>query len=124
MSTLRSSARIKAKSKAQNTQAQVHNRTNVVPRKATQDTQPNKRRKKGSSGGKDGKETSSQAFLKIRGVRGKLRLMTEMPLDILFETFSHLQPGDVLALTEASKSLCDILSSPSAICIWKSVGPV
>jgi F-box domain len=58
-----------------------------------------------------------------RRVEGKLKLMTEMPLDVLFETFIHLQPHDLLSLSQASRSLRAILLNPTATSIWKSVRP-
>ena len=74
----------------------------------------------------------------VKGVRGKLRMLTEMPLDILFEVglqfmrhsqgspadaaqiFSHLHPWDVLRLARTTKSLRDILMRRSSISIWKN----
>ncbi|KAG6916116.1 hypothetical protein DXG01_008391 [Tephrocybe rancida] len=56
---------------------------------------------------------------RTKGVRGKLKLMTEMPLDILFETFSHLQPADLLHLSRACKSLHDMLWKRGANHVWK-----
>ncbi|KAG5716212.1 hypothetical protein E4T56_gene10745 [Termitomyces sp. T112] len=57
---------------------------------------------------------------KIRGTRGKLKLITEMPFDILYETFSHLHPVDLLHLSQASKSLHDILLNRRAQSVWKT----
>ncbi|KAG6884908.1 hypothetical protein C0995_009763, partial [Termitomyces sp. Mi166 len=61
-----------------------------------------------------------KADRKIRGTRGKLKLVTEMPLDILYETFSHLQPADLLHLSQASKSLRGILLNRKAQSVWKT----
>ncbi|KAJ7775181.1 hypothetical protein B0H16DRAFT_1408474 [Mycena metata] len=54
-----------------------------------------------------------------RKKRGKLRFITEMPLDILFEIFSELLPVDLLHLSRASKALRAILLRKSSIFLWK-----
>lgn len=131
MPNLRSSARLQAKS---NTSANnptknptATGKTVRAPRKAKavstdaksiEDTQPNKRQKKVAP---DDAETQSSHKLKS-GRRGKLNLMAEMPLDVLFEIFSHLRPADLLSLTKANVFLRDMLYNPPAISIWKSVG--
>jgi len=51
--------------------------------------------------------------------RGKLRFITEMPLDILFEIFGQLLPLDILNLSRASKALRYILLRKSAAFVWK-----
>ncbi|KAJ7087753.1 hypothetical protein C8R44DRAFT_26521 [Mycena epipterygia] len=51
--------------------------------------------------------------------RGKLRFITEMPLDILFEIFSHVFPVDLLNASRSSKALRDILLRKSVAFIWK-----
>jgi F-box domain len=56
-----------------------------------------------------------------RRAEGKLRHITEMPLDVLFETFSHLQPRDLLSLSQASRGLRAILLNPTATSLWKYV---
>jgi hypothetical protein len=86
-------------------------------------------------------QETDQPVFKLRGKRGKLRLMTEMPMDIVFEVrfnpsnsllssislkdleieqiFGQLNPVDLLHLSWATKSLCDILMRCSAISTWK-----
>ncbi|KAJ7221032.1 hypothetical protein B0H12DRAFT_1241294 [Mycena haematopus] len=51
--------------------------------------------------------------------RGKLRFITEVPLDVLFEIFVQLLPVDILNLSCASKALRDILLRRSAAFVWK-----
>ncbi|KAJ6520313.1 hypothetical protein C8R45DRAFT_954725 [Mycena sanguinolenta] len=51
--------------------------------------------------------------------RGKLRFMTEVPLDVLFEIFGKLLPVDLLNLSCATKALRDILLRKSAAFVWK-----
>lgn len=50
-----------------------------------------------------------------------LSLLLEMPLDVLYEIFSHLQPRDIINLTRTSKIFRETLLSRSAITIWKAV---
>ncbi|RDB21162.1 hypothetical protein Hypma_011888 [Hypsizygus marmoreus] len=112
MSSLRSSARLRAKQGA--------TAIPITTPSAAATQPPTKRQKKNTSTPTPGRKNEQSTSKKVRGARGTLRLMTEMPLDILFETFSHLQPGDVLSLSQASKSLREILLNPSSITIWKS----
>lgn len=58
---------------------------------------------------------------RVRGRRGLLKNITEMPLDVLFEIFGHLEPQDVLHVSQANKALHSILKAPSANAIWVSV---
>ena len=51
----------------------------------------------------------------------KLVFMQEMPMDILFEAFVHLEPADLLHLSRASKDLRNILIASNAIFLWKLV---
>ncbi|KAJ6597218.1 hypothetical protein DFH09DRAFT_114194 [Mycena vulgaris] len=64
-------------------------------------------------------DNGSPASRRSRG-RGKLRMLPEMPLDILFEIFSCLDPPDVLRLARTTKDLRNVLMRRSAISIWKS----
>ncbi|KII84075.1 hypothetical protein PLICRDRAFT_367809 [Plicaturopsis crispa FD-325 SS-3] len=58
---------------------------------------------------------------KARRRRGKLESLPDMPLDVLFEIFGHLQPLDVLILARSTKALRGILMNRrSAISIWKT----
>ncbi|KAL0947640.1 hypothetical protein HGRIS_013728 [Hohenbuehelia grisea] len=52
--------------------------------------------------------------------RGKLRDLPSMPLDVLFEIFSNLDPIDLLRLARTTKALRDILMRRSATTIWRS----
>ncbi|KAF8651437.1 hypothetical protein AX16_004738 [Volvariella volvacea WC 439] len=51
--------------------------------------------------------------------RAQLRLILEIPLDILFEVVSRLPPSDVLSLSRTSKVLRSVLMSRSAITAWR-----
>ncbi|PPR02556.1 hypothetical protein CVT26_012024 [Gymnopilus dilepis] len=48
-----------------------------------------------------------------------LSSLLNMPLDLLFEIFGHLNPKDILNLLVTSKRFYDTLSAPSATTIWK-----
>ena len=60
-------------------------------------------------------------FRKIKGRRGKLELMTEMPVDVLLEIFSHVQPIDLLHLSRATKALRVIITGTNGKLFWKQV---
>lgn len=47
--------------------------------------------------------------------------MTNMPVDILYETFSHLEPLDLLHLSRATKDLRALLLTKAALAVWQSV---
>ncbi|KAF9448869.1 hypothetical protein P691DRAFT_775095 [Macrolepiota fuliginosa MF-IS2] len=55
----------------------------------------------------------------VKGRRGHLKQMTEMPLDTLHEIFRDLEPIDLLHLSWASKSLHAIVMEKSARYIWE-----
>ncbi|KAF8810052.1 hypothetical protein BYT27DRAFT_7186905 [Phlegmacium glaucopus] len=56
---------------------------------------------------------------KFRGKRGLLRQLVEMPLDVLFEIFGHLNPLDLLHVARTTKDLRAILMSRSSTSVWK-----
>jgi len=60
-------------------------------------------------------------YKRVKGKRGHLKMITEMPMDILFEIFCQLEPIDLLHLSRASKSLRGILVAENIIYIWKMV---
>ena len=60
-------------------------------------------------------------YSRVRGRRGHLKLMTEMPVDILLEIFSRLEPIDLLHLSRASKILHNLLTSSNSTYIWRLV---
>ncbi|KAJ3553662.1 hypothetical protein NP233_g12594 [Leucocoprinus birnbaumii] len=55
----------------------------------------------------------------VRGRRGLLKFMTEIPLDTLHDIFRELDPADLLHLSWASKSLNSIVMEKSARYIWE-----
>ncbi len=58
----------------------------------------------------------------VKGRRGQLKQMVEMPLDTLHEIFRELEPIDLLHLSWASKSLNTILMEKPSRYIWEEVG--
>ncbi|KDQ49477.1 hypothetical protein JAAARDRAFT_643890 [Jaapia argillacea MUCL 33604] len=52
---------------------------------------------------------------------GKLSMLPQMPLDILFEIFVHLTPKDLLNLSRTDKLLRKTLLSRKSLSIWKNV---
>ncbi|KAJ7596655.1 hypothetical protein C8J56DRAFT_917997 [Mycena floridula] len=63
---------------------------------------------------------SSKGPKKHRGMRGKLQQLTEFPLDVLFEIFSHLDPFSLLKLSRCTKDLRNILMSRSTAFVWRT----
>ncbi|THU81852.1 hypothetical protein K435DRAFT_872896 [Dendrothele bispora CBS 962.96] len=63
---------------------------------------------------------------KFKRVRGKLGLLnyhkiaTEIPLDVIFEIFSYLEPLDILRLSRTSRDLRNLLTTRSSECVWRS----
>lgn len=55
----------------------------------------------------------------LRGRRGSLKEFPDMPLDILFEVFSHIEPMDLLNLARTSKPFRELLLHRSAASLWK-----
>ncbi|KAG6839428.1 hypothetical protein C0991_002625, partial [Blastosporella zonata] len=62
---------------------------------------------------------ASLQFKNIRGRRGALKDIVEMPVDVLFEIFMYLNPVEVLHLSRMCKSLRRILMVKSAEFIWR-----
>ncbi|KIM48752.1 hypothetical protein M413DRAFT_437932 [Hebeloma cylindrosporum] len=57
-------------------------------------------------------------FRKVKGRRGKLRLMTEIPVDTLLEVFSHVEPLDLLHLSWATKDLHALINASRNSFLW------
>ncbi|KAF8643791.1 hypothetical protein AX16_008810 [Volvariella volvacea WC 439] len=55
-----------------------------------------------------------------RKKRKRLDGIVELPLDLLYETFSHLELPDLLNLTRSTKALRGMLMTRSAAGVWKS----
>ncbi|KIK57099.1 hypothetical protein GYMLUDRAFT_773837 [Collybiopsis luxurians FD-317 M1] len=62
-----------------------------------------------------------QQFRKVRGKFALLERLTQgVPLDVVFEIFCYLDPGDLLRLARTSKELRNLLMSKTSITIWHS----
>ncbi|PBL01868.1 hypothetical protein ARMGADRAFT_953994 [Armillaria gallica] len=66
------------------------------------------------------RNTGKPCAAKRRRLKGSLQRVSDIPLDILLEIFSHLDPHDLLHLCRTSKSLRAILLDRSALSVWKS----
>ncbi|KAG6827411.1 hypothetical protein H0H92_011910 [Tricholoma furcatifolium] len=53
-------------------------------------------------------------------VRGKLSGLLDLPLDILLEVFSHLNPYDLLRVARTTKDFRRILLKKSSISVWRA----
>jgi hypothetical protein len=62
-------------------------------------------------------------WAKTRGRRGHLRMVAEMPFDILLEMFQYLAPLDLLNLSKANHAFRGLLLDRStSLHLWKEVG--
>ncbi|KAF8171113.1 hypothetical protein BJ912DRAFT_1066319 [Pholiota molesta] len=64
--------------------------------------------------------TSKGARVARRTGRAKLGLLPSVPLDVLFEIFSHLAPLDLLRLSRTTKELRRLLLNRSSTFVWKA----
>ncbi|KAJ3569409.1 hypothetical protein NP233_g5062 [Leucocoprinus birnbaumii] len=55
---------------------------------------------------------------RVRGRRGLLKSITEMPMDLLLEIFGQLEPGDLLHLSWASKTLRVVIMERNSRFLW------
>ncbi|EIM81317.1 uncharacterized protein STEHIDRAFT_142498 [Stereum hirsutum FP-91666 SS1] len=76
---------------------------------------PIKRTKKGSNT----KDNDKHQGLSRRK-QGRLSELPNLALDILFEIFGHLAPGDLVSLSRVSKSFRSVLIARSSAFLWKS----
>ncbi|CAL1694456.1 unnamed protein product [Somion occarium] len=56
----------------------------------------------------------------LRGRRGSLQELPHMPLDIVFEVFSYMQPMDLLNLARTNRPFRDLLMSRTSAQFWKA----
>ncbi|KAF9473294.1 hypothetical protein BDN70DRAFT_397879 [Pholiota conissans] len=71
---------------------------------------------------RDGNDTGegSKPIKRVRGKRGLLKKLVEMPVDILFEIFSCLDPLDLVYMARTTRALRALLTGPSSKLIWKA----
>lgn len=80
-----------------------------------------RRRTEGASTARPSTQVAGAQVSRIKGRRGHLKFMTEIPLDTLHEIFRKLDPVDLLHLSRASKTLRTIVMEKSARYIWEEV---
>ncbi|GAA5903612.1 hypothetical protein JCM6882_003001 [Rhodosporidiobolus microsporus] len=81
-----------------------------------EEAKPNRRKRtakkgKGKAGASGGRKSK---------VQGKLEVLKTLPVELLVEIFSHLNPGDLLALLRVNKSYRALLSAPASNSLWKN----
>ncbi|ESK85447.1 hypothetical protein Moror_10999 [Moniliophthora roreri MCA 2997] len=81
---------------------------------------PKEPMKKKQRKGSPTKKPRASGLVIPRG-KGKLRVLTELPLDIVYEIFGHVDELDLLNLSRINKALRNILISRKSISIWKRV---
>ncbi|KIJ10771.1 hypothetical protein PAXINDRAFT_16240 [Paxillus involutus ATCC 200175] len=86
------------------------------PEDASSSRQPAKKRQSR----RKGKQTESSEPVKRSRRRGRLEMMPEMNLDILFYIFGFLHPMDILNLARTTKSFRQLLMRKSSAFIWKT----
>ncbi|KAJ2929984.1 hypothetical protein H1R20_g7118, partial [Candolleomyces eurysporus] len=127
--TRRASSRLQKKGvKFQQQPADSDSDTSTVALKPTRKKQKATKSNVGAAGANANANVSAAeaakqkaAWAKVRGRRGQLKLVVEMPYDILLEIFQYLPPADLLCLAKASKSLRALLLDRStAYALWKS----
>ncbi|KAK7452728.1 hypothetical protein VKT23_012129 [Stygiomarasmius scandens] len=82
-----------------------------------EDMQERRPRKRVKRDEEDVKEERPQ---KLRGKRGVLQKVKDMPLDVLFEIFSYLEPLDILHLARTSYELRDLLMDRASASVWRA----
>ncbi|KAI0082828.1 hypothetical protein K474DRAFT_32293 [Panus rudis PR-1116 ss-1] len=84
---------------------------------------PNPRRRRRSPGStqndQDATPVPGRREISRKRTRRSLSRLPEMPCDILFEIFGHLQPLDLLRLARSTKSFRNLLMSRTSAFIWK-----
>ncbi|BGP00454.1 hypothetical protein NBRC10513v2_006255 [Rhodotorula toruloides] len=83
-----------------------------------------KKTKKSKLAGKKGGKGGGASVKGKGGRKGKdiggLEVMKSLPLELLVEIFSHLDPNDLLALSMVNKQYRSLLTSPGSVKIWET----
>ncbi|PPQ99540.1 hypothetical protein CVT24_005330 [Panaeolus cyanescens] len=67
------------------------------------------------------KRSTKSKTTNVTGRRaGKLANMSDMPIDVLFEIFSHLHPYDLLKLARTTKDYRKLLLDRHSVTLWKA----
>ncbi|KIJ10778.1 hypothetical protein PAXINDRAFT_16249 [Paxillus involutus ATCC 200175] len=88
----------------------------LVPEDASSSCQPAKKRQSR----RKGKQTENAEPMKRSRRCGRLEMMPEMNLDILFYIFGFLHPMDILNLARTTKAFRQLLMRRSSAFIWKT----
>ncbi|KZV73652.1 hypothetical protein PENSPDRAFT_749890 [Peniophora sp. CONT] len=83
-------------------------------KKAAGDSEPATKRVKTTKG-------TTKSATKTRGKKGRLSVLPTLPLDVLYEIFAHLGPGDLISLARTSKSFRSVLLSRQSSFLWRQV---
>ncbi|KAF8997045.1 hypothetical protein BDQ17DRAFT_1363625, partial [Cyathus striatus] len=78
--------------------------------------QPQRKKQKTTEGDTN---VQGQGVRRVRGKRGLLNRLTELPLDIFYEILGQLQPVDLLHIARTTKPLRNTVLSRSATASWK-----
>ncbi|EFI27628.1 hypothetical protein CC1G_14554 [Coprinopsis cinerea okayama7 len=70
---------------------------------------------------KEGVTDASGRVAKPRRRMGKLAGLVDLPLDVIYEIFSHLTPQDLLHLSRTTKDIRRRILSKNAVGVWKRV---
>ncbi|KDR73627.1 hypothetical protein GALMADRAFT_228070 [Galerina marginata CBS 339.88] len=100
--------------------------TNTAPVPTLTRAQTRPRKKQKVAGKAEAKPAAAPApvqddFRKVKGRRGALKTMTEMPVDILLEIFRQVEPVDLLHLSWATKDLRAMIMDSNAAFLWPQV---
>lgn len=121
----RSSARLRAKRGDNDSNLQAEEPLVELPQSFVEGSSDHSgpRRKKQNTGA-PGRKTKKPAP-RVKGKRGALQLIVEMPLELFYEVLKLLDPGDLLSLSRANPFLRSlVLDRQAALSLWKDVGYV
>ncbi|KAH8836025.1 hypothetical protein DL96DRAFT_104662 [Flagelloscypha sp. PMI_526] len=71
----------------------------------------------------DTRPTRPSNGVKQKVRKGRLCLLPELPLDVLYEIFGHLHPVDLLHLARSTKNLRRVILTKNALSVWRATYP-
>ncbi|KAF5331121.1 hypothetical protein D9619_005375 [Psilocybe cf. subviscida] len=90
-----------------------------TPASSTTHAAPRPKKQKLSASSNPESSTKATTNKRVRGRRGGLKMIHEMPLDIVLEIFGHLDPIDLLHVSRTSKGLRALTQGTGSQLIWK-----
>ncbi|GAA6007232.1 hypothetical protein JCM10207_001554 [Rhodosporidiobolus poonsookiae] len=75
------------------------------------DAKPARKKRRATKGTRKGKKDMGE---------GKLEVLKSMPIEILLEIFAHLNPRDLLAVSNTSKTYHALLAAPASSSLWRN----